>query len=78
MQELGFEDIQAKDISWRVALSASYVPWVSFKYFVKSVLFKKGDKKIQFGHFIAPMYGLLMGLHRRQYGYYIVSARKPK
>jgi len=77
MQEIGYEDIQIKDISWRVALSASFVPWVSFKYFIKSVLFQKGDKKIQLGHFIAPMYGLLMGLHRGQYGYHIVSARKP-
>lgn len=76
MQEIGYEDIQVKDISWRVALSASYVPWVSFKYFIKSVLFKKGNKKIQLGHFIAPMYGLLMGLSRRHYGYHIVSARK--
>ena len=77
MQEIGYEDIQIKDISWRVALSASFVPWVSFKYFIKSILLRKGNKKIQLGHFIAPMYGLLMGLHRKQYGYYIVSARKP-
>jgi len=77
MQEIGYEDIQIKDISWRVALSVSFVPWVSFKYFIKSVLFQKGDKKIQLGHFIAPTYGLLMGLHRKQYGYHIISARKP-
>ena len=78
MKEIGYEDIQVKDISWRVALSVSFVPWVSFKYFVKSILFGKGDKRLQLGHFIAPMYGLLMGLHRKQYGYHIVSARKPK
>ena len=78
MQEIGYEDIIIKDISWRVALSVTFVPWVSFKYFIKSVLFRRGDKKIQLGHFIAPTYGLLMGLHRKQYGYHIISARKPR
>lgn len=78
MDELGFEDIQVQEASWRVALSVSYVPWVSLKYFFKSIFFRKDDARIQMGHFIAPMYGLLMGLHRRQYGYHIVTARKPK
>lgn len=76
MQDIGYEDIQIHDISWRVALSVSFVPWVSFKYFIKTILFAKGNKRVQLGHFIAPMYGLLMGLHRRQYGYHIMSARK--
>ena len=76
MQDIGYDHIQVKDISWRVALSVCFVPWVSFKYFIKTIIFGKGNKRVQLGHFIAPMYGLLMGLHRGQYGYYIVSARK--
>ena len=78
MESIGYEDIQVQDASWRVAISVLYVPWVSIKYFLKNVLFNRGDSRIQKGHFIAPMYGVLMGLHRRQYGYHIVSARKPK
>lgn len=78
MQEVGFEDIQVQDISWRIALSVSFVPWVSIKYFIKTIIFGKGNKRVQLGHFIAPVYGLLMGLHRGQYGYHLVSARKPK
>lgn len=77
MEELGYEDIQVEEASWRVALSVSYVPWVSLKYFFKSIFFRTDDRRIQMGHFIAPVYGLLMGLHRGQYGYHIVSARKP-
>lgn len=77
MREVGYEDIRIEDASWRVALSVAYVPWVSFKYFIKSILFSKGDKRIQFGHFVAPVYGVLMGLHRKHYGYHIVSGRKP-
>lgn len=78
LEEIGFEDIRVEEASWRVALSVAYVPWVSLKYFFKSIFRKKSDTRIQKGHFIAPVYGVLMGLHRRQYGYYIISARKPE
>ena len=77
MKEIGYEDIRIQDASWRVAISVLYVPWVSFKYFFKNVFFNRNDTRIQKGHFIAPMYGVLMGLHRKQYGYHIISAKKP-
>jgi len=75
--DIGYVDIKVQEASWRVALSVSYVPWVSLKYFFKSIFLRKKDRRIQMGHFIAPVYGVLMGLHRRQYGYHIISARKP-
>ena len=78
LEQLGFEDIRVQEASWRVALSVSYVPWVSIKYFFKSIFRSKSDRRIQMGHFIAPVYGILMGLHRGQYGYHIISARKPE
>lgn len=78
MHDIGYEDIQVQDASWRVALSVAYVPWVSLKYFFSKIFFSKNDTQIQMGHFIAPVFGLLMGLHRRQYGYHIISGRKPK
>jgi hypothetical protein len=78
MRDIGYEDIQVQDASWRVALSVAYVPWVSLKYFFSKIFFNKDDTQIQMGHFIAPVFGLLMGLHRGQYGYHIISARKPK
>ncbi|MEM9572746.1 MAG: methyltransferase domain-containing protein [Pseudomonadota bacterium] len=77
LEQIGYEDIQIQEASWRVAVSVSYVPWVSIKYFFKSIFRRKDDTRIQMGHFIAPVYGVLMGLHRRQYGYHIISARKP-
>lgn len=77
MRDIGYEDIQVQDASWRVALSVAYVPWVSLKYFFSKIFFNKDDTQIQMGHFIAPVFGLLMGLHRGQYGYHIISARKP-
>lgn len=77
MRAIGYEEVKVQDASWRVALSVAFVPWVSIKYFFKSILFAKGDRRVQLGHFIAPVFGVLMGLHRRQYGYHLVSARKP-
>lgn len=76
MKEIGYEDIQVQDASWRVALSVAFVPWVSLKYFFSQIFGRKDDRHVQMGHFIAPVYGLFMGLHRKQYGYHIVSGRK--
>lgn len=78
MQDIGYEDIKVEDASWRVALSVSYVPWVSLKYFFSKIFLNKNDTQIQMGHFIAPVYGMLMGMHRGQYGYHIISGRKAK
>jgi ubiquinone/menaquinone biosynthesis C-methylase UbiE len=78
MQDIGYEDIQVQDASWRVALSVTYVPWVSLKYFFSKVFLNKDDTQMQMGHFIAPVFGMLMGLHRGQYGYHIITGRKPK
>lgn len=77
MKDIGYQDIQVQEASWNVAVSVCYVPWVSLKYFLKSVFLRSGNE-IQMGHFIGPFYGLVMGLHRRHYGYHIVSARKPE
>lgn len=77
MEDEGFEDIVVQDVSWRISPSVLYVPWVSVKYLFTSILGKKGDRDFQKLHFIAPMFGVIVGLHRRDYGYYHISARKP-
>ncbi|BFM12160.1 hypothetical protein R50072_23130 [Simiduia litorea] len=76
MQDLGFEDIVVEDAAWRVAPSIGFVPWISMKYFFNKIFRKTGDKRIQWGHFLAPMYGIILGLHRKRYSYYLVSAKK--
>ena len=76
LQELGFKNITIEDISWRLAPSVMHVPWVSMKYLLTRILLAKGDKVFQKRHFMAPMMGLFVGLHRKHYGYYIVTAEK--
>ena len=77
----GFIDVKIEEASWRVLPSVLHVPWVSLKYFLKNLLFtdktEKMQKKQQKMHFIAPVMGMVIGLHRQDYAYYIVSATKP-
>lgn len=77
MEHSGFTDIVMQEVSWNIVPSVLYVPWVSIKYLFTSILGKKDDREFQKLHFIAPMFGLIVGLHRSDYGYYLVSASKP-
>ena len=76
MERIGFKDIVVEDAAWRVAPSIGFVPWISLKYFFNKIFRKHGDRRIQWGHFLAPMYGIILGLHRSSYSYYLVSAKK--
>jgi len=76
--EAGFVDIKVQEASWRVLPSVLYVPWVSLSYSLKLLLTPDTDKKlVQKRHLMAPLMGLVIGMHRRSFGYYIVSACKP-
>lgn len=76
MGAVGFKDIVIEDASWRVAPSVLHVPWVSIKYLFTHIFSRTGNKRIQFSHFLAPMMGLFVGLQRKHYAYYIISAKK--
>ncbi|MGH1486881.1 MAG: SAM-dependent methyltransferase [Cellvibrionaceae bacterium] len=76
MEKIGFKEVKVEDVSWRIAPSVLHVPWISIKYLFTHLLSKKGNKTFQWLHFVAPMMGLIVGLHRPHYGYYLVTARK--
>jgi len=76
MRKVGFRDIVVEDASWRIAPSVLHVPWVSIKYLFTHLFSNSGNKKIQLSHFTAPMMGLVVGLQRKHYGYYFVTAKK--
>ncbi|MDN3640279.1 methyltransferase domain-containing protein [Simiduia curdlanivorans] len=76
MKSVGFQDIVVEDAAWRVAPSIGFVPWISLKYFFNKIFRSTGDTRIQWGHFLAPMYGIILGLHRQHYSYFLVSAKK--
>jgi len=74
----GFKDIKTEEISMRIAPSVAYVPWTCIKFFVKELWTTKSlrMKKERWNNVIAPVLGMVLGLYRRHFGYYIISGRK--
>jgi cyclopropane fatty-acyl-phospholipid synthase-like methyltransferase len=65
-----------EDASFRVAPSALQVPYVTLKFLYDSI--QKGDRlsQLRWGHLKACVCGLLMGMFRNQFRYYIITGRK--
>jgi len=74
----GLTDIKVEEISMRIAPSVAYVPWTCVKFFVKELWTNKSlkMKKERWNNVIAPVLGMVLGLYRRHFGYYIISGRK--
>jgi ubiquinone/menaquinone biosynthesis C-methylase UbiE len=76
LAEAGFEEIQVEEISWQVAPSALHAPWtVAWFIFQK---WREGEKlnRVRWGHLKACLLGLVLGMHRWSFGYYIISGKK--
>ena len=78
LREEGFTNIQVEDASWKVAPSFAHVPKTVFKFFWNR--WRKGERKplskARRNNVLAPLLGMLMGLSRRHFGYYIITAEK--
>jgi cyclopropane fatty-acyl-phospholipid synthase-like methyltransferase len=73
----GFVDIQVEEISWRLAPSVLHIPFVTARvlarYFVRRDL-RIG--RVRWGHVLASVLAPVVGLMRRRFGYFLISARK--
>lgn len=78
LRENGFKNIVVKEISWRIAPSVAYVPWTCLKFFTKEILKNKGLRmeKERWHNVYGPVLGMILGLYRRHFGYYIISGEK--
>ena len=72
LQETGFEDIQVEDVSWRAAPSVAHVPWVSLRFLLREG--RHGLTEQRKNNLLAPIIMLLLGMARRRFGYYHISA----
>lgn len=74
----GFENIEIKEISMRIAPSVAYVPWTCFKFFTKEIAKNKSlrMKKERWYNVYGPVLGMILGLYRSHFGYYIISGEK--
>jgi MPBQ/MSBQ methyltransferase len=76
LERVGFDRVTVEDISWRVAPSVVYAPFI-----VSSFVLRKFFRRQPFGeHTINHLRGSLLcaflGLNRLKFGYYLVSARR--
>ncbi len=78
MEDVGFKNIKVEDISWKVAPSFMHIPRTVFKFFWKRFLKKEKTtlSKERRDNALGPLWGMLLGLSRKHFSYYIISAEK--
>ena len=73
----GFADIEVEEISWRLALSVLHIPFVTARVLVRYLVQRKAPVgRVRWGHVLASVLAPIVGLMRRRFGYFLVSARK--
>ena len=78
LKSVGFKNVKVEDISWRVAPSFAHIPFVSLKFYW-DLWIKKGFKNLhkeRKNNALAPLLGMIMGLSRPHFGYYMASGEK--
>ena len=78
LNKYGLHDISIEEISLRIAPSVAYVPYTCIKFFIKELWKNKSLrlKKERWNNVYAPLLGMILGLHRKHFGYYIISGKK--
>ncbi len=74
----GLKEIETTEISLRIAPSVAYVPWTCLKFLVKELWKNKSLtlKKERWNNVIGPLLGMVLGLYRKHFGYYIIRGIK--
>ncbi len=73
----GFVDIEVEEISWRLGPSVAHIPFVTARVLARYMV--RRDLRIgrvRWGHVLASVLAPIVGLMRRRFGYFLVSARK--
>jgi ubiquinone/menaquinone biosynthesis C-methylase UbiE len=78
LKKNGLTNIGVKEISWRIAPSVAWVPWTCIKFFAKEIWKNRSlrMKKERWHNVYGPVLGMILGLYRKHFGYYIISGEK--
>jgi ubiquinone/menaquinone biosynthesis C-methylase UbiE len=78
LQQYGLKDIEVREISIHIAPSVGYVPYTCIKFFGMELWRHKSLrlKKERWNNVYAPLLGMILGLYRKHFGYYIISGAK--
>ena len=76
VKKAGGDQIEVKDFSFRVAPSVMHAPFTVLFFLIKKML--KGEKlnPVRIGHLKACLLGLVLGMHRGQFSYCLISGIK--
>ena len=73
----GFGDIEVEEISWRLAPSVAHIPFVTARVLARYLVRRELHiGRVRWGHVLASVLAPIVGLMRRRFGYFLVSARK--
>jgi MPBQ/MSBQ methyltransferase len=72
----GFVDIEVEEVSWRIGPSVLHIPFVTARVLARYFVRRDIVGHVRWGHVLASVLAPVVGLMRRRFGYYIVSARK--
>ncbi len=78
LKKAGFRNIKVEDVSWRVAPSFAHIPFVTLRFYWdvwqrKETTNLDPERK---NNALAPVLGMVMGLHRKHFSYFMVSGEK--
>jgi len=78
LADAGFVDIEVEEISWRLGPSVLHIPFVTARVLARYLI--RRDLRIgrvRWGHVLASVLAPIVGLMRRRFGYFLITARKP-
>jgi cyclopropane fatty-acyl-phospholipid synthase-like methyltransferase len=77
LADAGFVDVVVEEISWNLAPSVLHIPIVTARVLL-SYLFRRDLRigRVRWGHVLGSVLAPLAGLLRRDFGYYLISARR--
>jgi len=76
LRDLGFRQLQVRDISWQIAPSVMHSPGLVFFFALKKMLQGERLNAVRRRHLLACLVALVIGMHRTHFGYYLVTGKK--
>ncbi len=78
LRRAGFDDVHIEDASYRIAPSVLHIPLKVIRFFTCDLIrSRKHLTRERWHNVLAPLLGIVLGLARHQFGYYIITGRKP-
>ena len=73
----GFTDVEVEEISWRLGPSVLHIPFVTARVLLRYLVSRDlRIGRVRWGHVLASVLAPVVGLMRRRFGYFLVTARK--